>query len=215
MDKRASNPFDIDVVLGRHPEYGFVIDGDVPPEAEELLQELGYSRNKDDVLTLTLDLDERTARSRHARAAQLLAAFGLTVRVLSDDEAARLAAAPTPDPALDATFPDPVIDIVHAAAGFEDTVQRVGTAELAHAAAGLDALHLAYLLDRLDDTRASIAEILSAILDEGLTELDEDSAPMLSEVCGDLERAGDGLFVVVSDLDPGSLRRSLTLPDLT
>ncbi|MFL6122127.1 hypothetical protein [Actinophytocola sp.] len=108
-------------------------------------------------------------------------------------------------------IPTEVTDVIRAAAAFEDTAQRVGTAELAEAASRLDTIHLAYLVDRLDDTRASIAEILSAMLDEGLTELN-DAAPTLSEAHGDLESAGEGLYEVVNELDPESARRDLVIP---
>jgi hypothetical protein len=107
-------------------------------------------------------------------------------------------------------IPNAVIDVIRTAAAFEDTVQRVGTEELAEAASRLDTVHLAYLLDRLDDTRASVAEILSAMLDKGLTALN-DAAPTLSEVYGDLESAGEGLYDVVNELDPESARHNLTV----
>jgi hypothetical protein len=111
-------------------------------------------------------------------------------------------------------IPTEVTDVIRAAAAFEDTVQRVGTAELAIAASRLDTVHLAYLVDRLDDTRASIAEILSAMLDEGVPAL-ANSASALSEVCGDLESAGDDLCEVVNELDPESARHDLTVTGIS
>lgn len=93
MDEQVSQPLNIDVILGRHPEHGFVIDGIVAVEAEAQLRRLGYDRNADGVLTLRPDLDDETARAHHVRAAQVLAATGHCVMVLPDDEAARHAGA--------------------------------------------------------------------------------------------------------------------------
>jgi hypothetical protein len=109
------------------------------------------------------------------------------------------------------SIPDEVRDVLRAAASFEDTVQRVGTEELAEAASRLGRVRLAYLFDRLDDTCASVAEIVSTMRDWGIFELN-DSLSALDDVCADLESAGQNLSGVVRELAPELARHEITIP---
>jgi hypothetical protein len=80
-----------DTILGRHPEHGFLIDGDIQRDTAEVLFQHGFQCDDNGVLVLPADLDEAHARDRIARAAQVLALSGHNVSVLSDQQAAELA----------------------------------------------------------------------------------------------------------------------------
>lgn len=80
-----------DTILGRHPEHGFVIDGEVRQDVADLLCQRGFQRNTDDLIALPADMPETEARARMVRAAQLLAATRHNVTVLPDDQTAAAA----------------------------------------------------------------------------------------------------------------------------
>jgi hypothetical protein len=83
-----------DTILGRHPEHGFVIDGDIQRDTADLLMRYGFRHDEDhDVLVLPADMPEATARELLGRAAQVLAMTRHNVSVLPDEQAAALAAA--------------------------------------------------------------------------------------------------------------------------
>lgn len=79
-----------EVILGRHPEHGFVIDGQVRADVADLLYSRGFQLNTDDVLALPTDMPEKQAREKMVRAAQVLAMTGHTVGVLSDEQSAEM-----------------------------------------------------------------------------------------------------------------------------
>lgn len=76
-----------EVILARHPDFGFVIDGDVQPGTVDVLLQHGFRRDDNDVLALPPDMPEAEAQDTLRRAAQMLAATGHTVTELSDQQA--------------------------------------------------------------------------------------------------------------------------------
>lgn len=81
-------------ILGRHPEHGFLIDGEVRRDVADLLCQHGFRHDEDNnVFVLPADMPEDDARDMLSRAAQVLITTRHSVKALSDQQAAEMAAA--------------------------------------------------------------------------------------------------------------------------
>jgi hypothetical protein len=102
MDAPALDGQTPTVVIGRHPEHGFVITGAIGADITDItdaLSRFGYRAAGHGVLVLPAGMDEHAARFRLGWAAQLLAGAGRNVVIQADSQDIALSS--------DATASDP------------------------------------------------------------------------------------------------------------
>ena len=99
-----------------------------------------------------------------------------------------------------ATGPREVNEVIDAVRAFTDTVERVGAEEFGQAAAQLRKAELAWVIDRLDDVRQSVAAVLEELA-EPVEQYGADVNDWHNMLC-DLDSAGTGLYEAMQEIDP-------------
>jgi hypothetical protein len=98
-----------------------------------------------------------------------------------------------------------VRQMISAVRTFTDDVERIGAEEFAAEAAKLADAELAWVIDRLDDVRQAVGEVLEKLSEE-VVQNDPSKAGTWNETLSDLENAGEGLYAVMNEIDPDSDR---------
>lgn len=107
-----------------------------------------------------------------------------------------------------ANGPREVAELIEAVRAFTDTVDRIGPDELGEAAGQLRKTELAWVIDRLDDVRGSVATVLEELAEP----VEQYGADVNSwhETLGALGYAGDGLYEAMQAIDPDHDRWDLS-----
>lgn len=148
-----------------------------------------------DVLA-AIDTDDREYAGRATEPAAFLAA---RVRDLPEPPAT-----PVDNAETSTDVPTEVTEIIRGVRAFTDAVCRVGAEEFAAAARELDRAQFAWVVDRLDDVRQSLATVFEQLASPA----EEHGADMgnWDEIGADLENAGDGAYKALGEIDPAADR---------
>uniref|UniRef100_UPI0037C7A700 hypothetical protein n=1 Tax=Amycolatopsis benzoatilytica TaxID=346045 RepID=UPI0037C7A700 len=103
--------------------------------------------------------------------------------------------------------PAEVVQIIDAVRAFTDAVERVGAEEFAAAARELGRAEFAWTVDRLDDVRQSLGSVFEQLA--GAAEEHGAEPGNWDEIGTDLERAGDGAYKALGEIDPAADRHSI------
>ncbi|GAA4009696.1 hypothetical protein GCM10022247_34790 [Allokutzneria multivorans] len=98
--------------------------------------------------------------------------------------------------------------LVEAARSFADTVQREGTRELGEAIAVQADVRRALVLEKIDDVRSAVLEVVDAWNEHIGATLDEanDEQGSLRVIADDFESAGEMIYELIGTLDPTASR---------
>lgn len=111
-----------------------------------------------------------------------------------------------------ATAPSGLAQVLEAAQAFTAAVAKVGPEQFGdQAAAALDRAGLAWVIDRLDDTRGAVAECLGELATSVAATVAADGDAFDYETTVDrLAAVGDGLYAAMQEIDPDGKRHAIT-----
>ncbi|MBN9748618.1 hypothetical protein DMP23_47415 [Amycolatopsis sp. A1MSW2902] len=101
-------------------------------------------------------------------------------------------------------------DVVGAAMAFSDAVARVGAESFGDQASVLERAELAWVIDRLDDTRGAVAECLGELATSVAASVEADGDGFDFEATVErLQAVGDGLYASMQEIDPDGKRHDV------
>lgn len=151
-------------------------------------------------------LDEVDAGDREfaGRASEPAAFLAAKVRDLPEPTAA----GSTESGETSGNAPREVVEVIQAALAFTDATERIGAEQFGdRVAEALDATQLAWVIDRLDDARGAVTELL-AELTTSVAASGGDGYEF-EDTVNDLRTAGDGLYAAMQEIDPDGKRHQI------
>ena len=103
-----------------------------------------------------------------------------------------------------------VYEVVDATRAFTEAMEKADAAGLSEVTSQVRKHELAWMVDRLDDVRATLADLLESIA-ESVEEYGANGENW-NEVLAALESAGEGLYGTVRELDPDGKRANIASP---
>ncbi|WP_431879003.1 hypothetical protein [Amycolatopsis sacchari] len=104
--------------------------------------------------------------------------------------------------------PREVVEVIQAVRVFTGTAERIGVEQFGdQVAAALDAGQLAWVIDRLDDVRGAVAELLAELATS--VAASGGDGYEFEDTVNSLRSAGDGLYAAMQEIDPDGERHNI------